>query len=105
MTAYRNKNARSKRRGGNYKLVFKPEEYTGKLSHWNEDWENGPLVTWKNNTLRRCYQLINNRKVVAVWAAIYKMEQHDEQPIAVYTTDNEWNNDVNNYTGPNTHAQ
>ena len=89
----------SHKRGGNYKLVFKPAEYSKSLAHFNHNWEEGPLLPWKGNTLPRCYYLINDRKGAlygkVVWAAIYKMnDDPGSLPVAVYTTDNKWNNDV-----------
>ena len=89
---------RAHKRGGSYKLVFKPTEYKGKLISHNMDWENGPLLPWKNCTLSRCYYLINNPRGAlhgkVVWAAIYNQNKPDDFPVAVYTTDRKWNNDV-----------
>lgn len=42
-----------------YKLVFKPKPggYKKTLAHWNNDWENGPLITFHRTSLKRCRAL------------------------------------------------
>ena len=83
----------NKQRGGKYKLVFRPAEYTGpmaeKVKHLPE--HERPLITFKNNSLNRCYALV--KKYRMVWAGIYRQDApHNTLPVAVYTAENEWNN-------------
>ena len=87
------KTRRGHQRGGTYKLVFRPAEYTGpmaqKVMHLPE--HERPLITFRNNSLNRCYVLVKRYKMV--WAGIY--DQHapsNTPPVAVYTAENEWNN-------------
>ncbi len=82
-------NNRKKRSNGlaHYKLVFKPEKYTGKLAHWNNDYDNGPLLPWKNNTKKRCYFL--SQKYNFSWAAIYDQTNPTEM-IDEYTKQEGW---------------
>jgi hypothetical protein len=85
-------NPTKKSRGGKYKLVFKPAEYTGTLRHFNSyPDDEKPLLTFKNNSLRRCYILVE--KFNMVLAHIYDQEAPaNTPPVAVYTAQNQWNN-------------
>ena len=85
----------SKQRGGKYKLVFRPSEYYGPIAeqvkHLPE--HEKPLITFHNNSLQRCYKLVQKYKVV--WAGIYKEGAPANTPaVAIYTAENEWNNRV-----------
>lgn len=82
-------------RGGKYKLVFRPAEYYGpiakQVAHLPE--HERPLITFKNNTLNRCYKLVQKYKLA--WAGIYDQEAPpNSPPVAVYTAENEWNNPI-----------
>lgn len=85
-----NGKSKQKRQGNgqaHYKLVFKPAKYTGSLAHWNNDYENGPLLPWKNNTKKRCYHLA--QKYNFAWAAIYDQHRPSEQ-LDEYTAQEGW---------------
>ena len=85
----------SKQRGGKYKLVFRPAEYYGPIAEQvkNLPEHEKPLITFHNNSLQRCYKLVEKYKVV--WAGIYKEDGRANAPaVAIYTAENEWNNRV-----------
>lgn len=83
----------NKQRGGKYKLVFRPAEYTGPMAEKVKGIpeQERPLITFKNNSLNRCYTLVKKYKFV--WAGIYdQTKPPNSPPEAVYTAENEWNN-------------
>ena len=49
-----------------------------------------PLTYFKDNTLKRCYFLIEKWKSNVNWARIY--HQKENRTIATYTSRNGWNN-------------
>lgn len=85
-----NGKSKQKRQGNgqsHYKLVFKPAEYTGRLANWNNDYENGPLLTWHNTGRKRCYMLVKKYKMT--WAAIYD-EHNPAETLDEYTQQDGW---------------
>lgn len=88
------RNSRPKR-GGHYKLVFKPANYTGNMARFNHAADDDkPLITWKNiASLQRCYRLVEQYDFLL--ADIYDTRQpRNSPPVARYTAAKAWNNPV-----------
>ena len=76
-----------------YKLVFRPQKYTGNMAAQTAhlaDHEK-PLLTRYMHSLNRCYSYVEKNKIL--WAAIYDQRKPYNSPAeAIYTSDNDWNN-------------